>query len=150
MPSPTSRATIRWLRPRAQDGKRGENEVSGRIVGERQIAATSDLIIAVSEFEKNLIVSRYNADPANIAVASPGVDHVTFAPISEKETKPGHAGHRNSGASSARADGVQERVKGAEPSGANIPAKVSEPTIVFTVAFTRSRERTWLCELCRS
>lgn len=106
-------------------------ESPGRIVGERQIAATSDLIIAVSEFEKNLIVSRYNADPANIAVASPGVDHVTFAPISEKETKPGHAGHRNSGASSARADGVQERVKGAEPSGANIPAEVSEPTIVF-------------------
>ncbi|WP_054951820.1 glycosyltransferase [Flaviflexus massiliensis] len=55
-------------------------ESQGRIPGEKWIAEQPGRIVSVSEFEKQLIVDRYGADPSQVSIAPPGVNTELFAP----------------------------------------------------------------------
>ncbi|MDO5662769.1 MAG: glycosyltransferase [Brachybacterium sp.] len=61
-----------------RDGEPAESP--GRVAGERNAAQRSDLVVAVSEAERQTIASRYAVDPARIAVARPGADIDLFHP----------------------------------------------------------------------
>lgn len=60
-------------------------ESPGRLAGERAAAATSDLIIAVSDAERDTITHRLGADPDRIRVVRPAVDSSFFAPLATGE-----------------------------------------------------------------
>ena len=55
-------------------------ESDGRRAGEQRAAAESDLVIAVSDTEKQMIIQRCGADPDAIDVVRPGVDLDLFHP----------------------------------------------------------------------
>ena len=58
-------------------------ESPGRNAGERLIAAGSDCIIAVSDYEARTIIERCGAAPNKVAVVHPGVDIELFCPLNE-------------------------------------------------------------------
>ncbi len=60
-------------------------ESPARIAGEKQAANESDLIVSVSEAEKQTIVERYEVDVEKIAVVHPGVDLELFRPLTPSE-----------------------------------------------------------------
>lgn len=51
-----------------------------RVVGEEQVVAAADMLIANTETEADDLVTLYQADPDRVAVALPGVDLTTFSP----------------------------------------------------------------------
>ncbi len=51
-----------------------------RVLGEEQVVAAADMLIANTETEADDLVTLYHADPERIAVALPGVDLQTFSP----------------------------------------------------------------------
>jgi len=53
-------------------------EPLGRIIGEEQVVAESDALIANTEFEAQELAEYYDADPAKVHVIAPGVDLETF------------------------------------------------------------------------
>jgi D-inositol-3-phosphate glycosyltransferase len=55
-------------------------EPTGRVVGEQQVVAEADLLLAGTEVEAGQLVSLYGADPARVTVVHPGVDIEVFAP----------------------------------------------------------------------
>ncbi|MFL6240144.1 MAG: D-inositol-3-phosphate glycosyltransferase [Actinomycetes bacterium] len=55
-------------------------EPTGRAVGEAQVAAAADRLIASTSDEADQLVELYDADPARIAVVAPGVDLDVFRP----------------------------------------------------------------------
>lgn len=55
-------------------------EPAGRIIGEEQVVAEADRLIANTEVEKRELVEFYDADPSRIAVVPPGVDLNLFTP----------------------------------------------------------------------
>jgi D-inositol-3-phosphate glycosyltransferase len=55
-------------------------EPLARIVGEEQVVAEADRLIASTEDEANQLVDWYDADPARIVTVPPGVDLDTFRP----------------------------------------------------------------------
>lgn len=59
-------------------------ESPGRNEGERFSASTSDLVIAVSEAEKDTIVDRLGADETSVRVVYPGVNTDQFRPDSDE------------------------------------------------------------------
>lgn len=67
-------------------------ESPGRIPGEQLIATASDRIVAVSQFEKDLIVERCGADPAKVSIAAPGVEEI-FKPAHRGGHAAGHLSH---------------------------------------------------------
>lgn len=58
-------------------------EPAGRIIGEEQVVAEADRLIANTEVEKEELVTYYGADPAAVAVVPPGVDLDRFTPGGE-------------------------------------------------------------------
>ena len=52
-----------------------------RVLGERQIAAGADLLIASTVDEAADLVELYDADPRRVTVVAPGVDLATFRPL---------------------------------------------------------------------
>lgn len=58
-------------------------ESPGRLAGERFIAARSDAVVAVSEYEADTIVQRCGADRGRVRVIRPGVDSELFHPLPE-------------------------------------------------------------------
>lgn len=55
-------------------------EPAGRIIGEEQVVAEADRLIANTEVEKQELQEHYAADPERIAVVPPGVDLDLFSP----------------------------------------------------------------------
>lgn len=55
-------------------------EPLGRIVGEEQVAAEADRLVANTPSEARELIDLYGADPARVAVVEPGVDLDRFAP----------------------------------------------------------------------
>jgi D-inositol-3-phosphate glycosyltransferase len=55
-------------------------EPLARVIGEEQVVAESDALVANTEDEARQLVSRYGADPARVATVMPGVDLDRFAP----------------------------------------------------------------------
>lgn len=55
-------------------------EPAGRIIGEEQVVAEADALIANTAAEAQDLVLDYGADPTRVQVATPGVDLETFSP----------------------------------------------------------------------
>ncbi|WP_029252902.1 D-inositol-3-phosphate glycosyltransferase [Paraoerskovia marina] len=56
-------------------------EPAGRIIGEEQVTAEADALIASTAAEADDLVREYDADPAQVHVVPPGVDLQNFAPV---------------------------------------------------------------------
>lgn len=61
-------------------GDDDRREPRGREIGEEQIAAEADLLIAATETEARQWVGLYDADPDRVAVVPPGVDVKAYTP----------------------------------------------------------------------
>lgn len=57
-----------------------EPEPYPRIVGEEQVVAEAERLIASTESEAQALTGRYDADPGRVCVVPPGVDLQTFTP----------------------------------------------------------------------
>jgi D-inositol-3-phosphate glycosyltransferase len=55
-------------------------EPPGRLIGEDQVVAEADRLVANTEVERDELVQLYGADPARVDVVPPGVDTDVFAP----------------------------------------------------------------------
>jgi D-inositol-3-phosphate glycosyltransferase len=55
-------------------------EPGSRVIGEEQVVAASDRLLANTEDEARQLVGMYDADPRRVAVVPPGVDLSTFSP----------------------------------------------------------------------
>ncbi|HYN30197.1 MAG TPA: D-inositol-3-phosphate glycosyltransferase [Dermatophilaceae bacterium] len=55
-------------------------EPPGREIGEAQVVEAADRLVANTEREAGELVELYDADPARVVVATPGVDLATFRP----------------------------------------------------------------------
>jgi D-inositol-3-phosphate glycosyltransferase len=55
-------------------------EPKARVIGEEQVIAESDRLVANTRFEAQDLVGHYDADPAKISVVPPGVDLDRFRP----------------------------------------------------------------------
>ena len=64
-----------------------EPEPLGREIGEAQVVEAADRLVANTEREAGELVSLYDADPARVVVAEPGVDLSTFTPGSVAEAR---------------------------------------------------------------
>jgi D-inositol-3-phosphate glycosyltransferase len=62
-------------------------EPLSRIVGEEQVVAEADRLVAPTDAEAGQLVDLYHADPARVVTVPPGVDLVTFAPGSQAEAR---------------------------------------------------------------
>jgi D-inositol-3-phosphate glycosyltransferase len=56
-------------------------EPQGRIIGEEQVVAEADALVANTEQEAAELVRDYHADPARVRVVQPGVDLGVFSPL---------------------------------------------------------------------
>jgi D-inositol-3-phosphate glycosyltransferase len=63
---------------RLADGDRPEPKA--RLIGEEQLVAEADRLVANTGFERHELISRYGADPARVSVVNPGVDLDRFRP----------------------------------------------------------------------
>ncbi|WP_309238615.1 D-inositol-3-phosphate glycosyltransferase [Actinoplanes aureus] len=55
-------------------------EPKARLIGEEQVVAESDHLVANTRFEAQDLISHYDADPARVSVVQPGVDLDRFRP----------------------------------------------------------------------
>jgi D-inositol-3-phosphate glycosyltransferase len=55
-------------------------EPDGRVIGEQQVVAAADRLVANTDREAGQLVELYGADPARVAVIHPGVDLDEFTP----------------------------------------------------------------------
>ena len=55
-------------------------EPKARVIGEEQVVAESDALVANTRFEAHDLVTCYDADPARVSVVQPGVDLGRFRP----------------------------------------------------------------------
>jgi len=62
-------------------------EPTGRAIGEEQVVAASDALIANTEAEAASLVGLYSANPQKVHVVAPGVDLEMFKPGSKKEAR---------------------------------------------------------------
>ena len=64
-----------------------EPEPRGRLIGEEQVVAESDRLIANTAAEAGELIELYGADPARIDVVPPGVDTDVFSPGSKEQAR---------------------------------------------------------------
>lgn len=55
-------------------------EPEGRIIGEEQVVAAADMLIANTDLEAKQLINLYDADPGRVEVVHPGVDLDVFRP----------------------------------------------------------------------
>jgi D-inositol-3-phosphate glycosyltransferase len=58
-------------------------EPQGRVIGEEQVVAAADALVASTREEADDLVREYGADPQKVHVVAPGVDLTTFTPAGE-------------------------------------------------------------------
>ncbi|MFI7021383.1 D-inositol-3-phosphate glycosyltransferase [Micromonospora sp. NPDC049900] len=56
-------------------------EPKARVIGEEQVVAEADRLVANTQVEARDLIDRYDADPARVAVVEPGVDLDRFRPV---------------------------------------------------------------------
>jgi D-inositol-3-phosphate glycosyltransferase len=64
-----------------------EPEPRGRLIGEEQVIAEADRLIANTAAEAGELIALYGADPARIDVVPPGVDTDVFSPGSREQAR---------------------------------------------------------------
>lgn len=62
-------------------------EPSTRVIGEEQVVAAADMLIANTDDEAKDLVNRYDADPTCVEVVCPGVDLAQFRPRSQSDAR---------------------------------------------------------------
>jgi D-inositol-3-phosphate glycosyltransferase len=62
-------------------------EPQARVIGEEQVVAAADMLIANTDHEAKDLVNCYDADPSRIEVVHPGVDLEAFAPRPRSEAR---------------------------------------------------------------
>ncbi|HEX6148336.1 D-inositol-3-phosphate glycosyltransferase [Nocardioides sp.] len=67
------------------DGDKPEPE--GRIIGEEQVVAAADMLIANTDLEAKQLINLYDADPGRVEVVHPGVDLDVFRPHDRVRTR---------------------------------------------------------------
>lgn len=79
---------------RLADGDRPEPKA--RVIGEEQVVAEADQLVANTDVEARDLITRYDADPTRVSVVEPGVDLARFrpAPTGQQETARLAARHR--------------------------------------------------------
>jgi len=55
-------------------------EPPGRVIGEEQVTAEADALVASTPEEAEVLIDQYDADPSIVHVVAPGVDLATFTP----------------------------------------------------------------------
>jgi D-inositol-3-phosphate glycosyltransferase len=58
-----------------------------RVIGEEQVVAAADMLIANTDDEARELVNRYDADPAIVEVVHPGVDLDAFRPVPMRDAR---------------------------------------------------------------
>jgi D-inositol-3-phosphate glycosyltransferase len=66
-------------------------EPKGRVIGEEQVVAESDRLIANTRFEAQDLIDGYDADPGKLTVVQPGVDLGRFRPGRAEQRSAGRA-----------------------------------------------------------
>jgi D-inositol-3-phosphate glycosyltransferase len=62
-------------------------EPTARVIGEEQVVAAADILIANTDDEAKDLVNSYDADPARVEVVNPGVDLTLFRPTSQASAR---------------------------------------------------------------
>jgi D-inositol-3-phosphate glycosyltransferase len=62
-------------------------EPEGRIIGEEQVVAAADMLIANTDLEAKQLINLYDADPGRVEVVHPGVDLDVFRPHDPRATR---------------------------------------------------------------
>jgi D-inositol-3-phosphate glycosyltransferase len=60
-------------------------EPKARVIGEEQVIAEADRLVANTRFEAQDLVTSYDADPARVSVVQPGVDLDRFRPVPDAQ-----------------------------------------------------------------
>jgi len=58
-----------------------------RVIGEEQVVAAADMLIANTDIEAKQLINLYDADPTRVEVVHPGVDLSVFSPRSQTEAR---------------------------------------------------------------
>ncbi|TIC78945.1 D-inositol-3-phosphate glycosyltransferase [Nocardioides sp. GY 10127] len=66
-------------------------EPAARVIGEEQVVAASDLLVANTELEARQLIDHYDADPARVQVVHPGVDLERFRPLDAAQVRAARA-----------------------------------------------------------
>ena len=56
-------------------------EPMARVIGEEQVVAAADMLVANTDDEARQLIDLYDADPGRVEVVHPGVDLTTFRPV---------------------------------------------------------------------
>ncbi len=62
-------------------------EPAARTIGEEQVVAAADLLIANTDLEAKQLINLYDADPGRVEVVHPGVDLTVFQPLDRVRTR---------------------------------------------------------------
>ncbi|HYH33572.1 MAG TPA: D-inositol-3-phosphate glycosyltransferase [Nocardioides sp.] len=62
-------------------------EPEGRIIGEEQVVAAADVLVANTDLEARQLVDLYDADPGRVEVVHPGVDLDVFRPLDRRAAR---------------------------------------------------------------
>jgi D-inositol-3-phosphate glycosyltransferase len=86
-------------------------EPQGRIIGEEQVVAESDALVANTDQEATELARDYHADPDRVHVVQPGVDLKVFSPLAEAaDSDPAAPAPRSAERLSSRRDELRERL----------------------------------------
>jgi D-inositol-3-phosphate glycosyltransferase len=58
-------------------------EPAARVIGEEQVVAAADMLVANTDIEAKQLVNLYDADPGRVEVVHPGVDLSVFRPVGQ-------------------------------------------------------------------
>lgn len=59
-------------------------EPAARIIGEEQVVAAADMLVANTDLEAKQLINLYDAEPARVEVVNPGVDLAVFRPLERR------------------------------------------------------------------
>jgi D-inositol-3-phosphate glycosyltransferase len=62
-------------------------EPAARVLGERQVVDTADMLVASTDLEAKQLIELYDADPSRVEVVPPGVDLRVFRPRDQDEAR---------------------------------------------------------------
>ena len=63
-----------------------------RLIGEEQVVAAADMLVANTDDEAKQLIDLYDADPGRVEVVHPGVDLTTFRDVGRRPLRaPGSA-----------------------------------------------------------
>lgn len=68
-----------------------EPEPGGRVLGEEEVVAAADALVASTPVEARELVDLYGADPSRVHVVEPGVDLDRFAPVPDADRRAARA-----------------------------------------------------------